>query len=406
MPNASNPTLDRKEAQMSLEIRRQRPESGTITESLQEILELLHDLDEHDGKGAPPIESGPAADEPRAAGPEALSTHAVAAPGTLSGGMPATPAPVPAAAPYATRPPHRTAAATLTVVGLVALGAAGLVTAGWPAIPLPVVSAAGKRQARTGGAPEAMARAALPPVRNVAVAKGDVAPEPPAETGHEAPRDADAWRLPPALQVRILLPVIAPDTQDQSAGKMEGYRRTGHAAALPHSGAATAFAQASAVPHGADLTPPGAGPQQPQSARFGRRATPRRMTQASRRSDEFSREDWPARRLSPASAEGADDLPQSLTEPALRGPVPWPIDANPFPALAQQNRAATLPPVGEAGGNGLERPATGRPDYAPAAAERPRRSSDWSWTDRGFPPGPSAPPDEAATGAFSLSPPP
>src|SRR5579884_222043 len=384
-----NPTLGRKEVQASPATARLRPEPGTIGESLREIRELLHEFDRGGGAHPPPA-SAPAADAPKAE-PEASYTHAGAAPGAVSEGALAMPAPAPRVA----SPPRRNGAvvAMLAIAGLVVLGAAGLVTAAGLDLPPLAVSASEKRQARTGGGLEIMARAALPPARSVAVAKGDAAPKPPAETGHKAPRNADAgsWRPSSDSRIRIVLPAVAPGVRDRSARAGDGRGRAGHVAAVAHDGAA----ETPAAPRTTDLAAPGEMPGQPQRKRF----APRRTVEANR-SGALSRGDRPARRALPAIAAGEDGIPQSLQDPT----PPWPMNENGFPAAMRRRRAAPPPPAAEADSSVAERSAGRHEGYAPAA-EQPRRPFDWS--DRGFPSGsPPRPQGEAAASAFPFSPPP
>jgi hypothetical protein len=373
----------------SLPTARLRSEPGTIGESLREIRELLHDFNGGGGAGPPPTESAPAADATKAA-PGASFTHAVAAPITASDGALAMPAP----APHAAAPPRRrgVAVAMLAMAGLVVLGAAGLVTAAGLDLPLLAVSASGKKQARPGGGPEIMARAALPPARSIGAAKGNAAPKPSAEIRHEALRNGDTglWRPPSHSRIRIVLPVVAPDARDQSAREGDGHGRADPIAATEHEGAAAAPAQTKA-----DLAAAGGMPEQRQGQRFGRRAAPRRTATASR-SGAFSRGDRPARRPFPAIAIGENGIPQSLQDPT----TPWPTDENAFPAPVRQSRAVLPPSAAEAGNGMFGRSAVGVAEYAPAVTARRRRPVDWS--DRGFPPMPQ---DEAAVGAFPFSPP-
>jgi hypothetical protein len=393
MSTESNPTSGRKGLSASLPTARLRSEPGTIEESLREIRELLHDLDGGGGMGPPSTESTPAADAAKAA-PRASFTRAVAAPVVaVSDGALA----MPALAPHVASPPRRRGAAVamMAMAGLVVLGAAGLVTAAGLDLPLLAVSASGKKQARPGGVPEIMARAALPPARSVVAAKGNAAPKPPAETGHEAPRNGDtgSWRPPSHSRIRIVLPVVVPGARDRSAREGDGHGRADPIAAAEHDGAAAAPAQTKA-----DLAAVRGMPEQRQEQRFGRRAAPRRTSTASRSSG-FSRGDRPARRAFPAIAAGENGIPQSLQDPTTS----WPTDENAFPAPVRQSRAALPPSATEVGNGMFGRPAVGVAEYVPAVTARRRRPVDWS--DRGFPPGPPMAQDEAAVGAFPFSPP-
>ncbi|HJU18279.1 MAG TPA: hypothetical protein VJ770_17640 [Stellaceae bacterium] len=216
--------------------------SGTIVESLNEIRGLLQEFNGGE-ESAPAMESALAADEPCKIEPDASSGDAIAPPD-----------PIPAAMPQAAAPSRRATAAALAVVGLAVLGAAGLVSAGRLGLPLLAVSAAGEGQAGAGNESKTMARAALPPARDIAVAKGEVVSKPPSGIGHKAPQNIGdrSWLPPPAVGAGTATPVIALGAGDRLEKKRRG--RAGHVAAVEHgSGVVAAFASMPAVTRKADL---------------------------------------------------------------------------------------------------------------------------------------------------------
>jgi hypothetical protein len=124
-----------------------------------------------------------------------------------------------------------------------------------------------------------MARAALPPVRGVAVAKGDVISEPPSGIGQKAPQNIGngSWQLPPAVAAGTATPAIALSARDRSEKKRRG--RAGHVAAVEHgSGVAAVFAPTPAVARNTGLVPVAEGTsRQPREARPGAPVPGRRL---------------------------------------------------------------------------------------------------------------------------------
>jgi hypothetical protein len=361
MQSSSNPTSDRKAAHTSLGVAQSSGGTGTFAEALNEIRDLLHGLGERGEEDAPPAESAPAVDEPCKTKPD-----------MTSGGTAATPGPVPAARPQAAPSlphggtavaasasagaPPRLRAGRLTLVGLAGLGvaglAAGLGATGRLGLPPLAASTAVKGRAGTDNGSEAIARAALPPVRNVAIAKTEAAPKPPAAVAPlavgpsavaRAPRNAGlaAWRLPPPARTGTAAPVPAPG-----------------ALALPiHK------AKVHAEIHGADLAAAREGaPPQPHREALGQHAAQNREARAGRhRAPPYQSMGQPTDRFSRAIATSEGNRPR----PPLSAPM-------------RQSRAAERSPTGAAGSNSSERFAFDHVGHAPAATAGWRRPVAWN----------------------------